>query len=50
MLFHPESDSYIYLMRVKDLLESRRRGRMSEKDRLHYDLMLRKINATLSVE
>jgi hypothetical protein len=50
MLFPPESDSYIYLMRVKDLLESRRRGRMSEKDRLHYDLMLRKINATLSVE
>lgn len=50
LLFNAQSNYYQYLVRVKDLLESRKRVRGSEKDKLHYNLLLKKIKASLNEE
>lgn len=50
MLFNPESDQYRYVIKAKEVLESMKRARVSEEDKLHYDLLLKKINSTLNID
>ncbi len=50
ILLNPESDYFIYISRTKKLLESMLKSRVSKEDKLHYELLLKKINSTLKVE
>lgn len=50
LLFNPESDNYQYLVKAKKVLESMKRARISEEDKLHYELLLKKINSALIID
>jgi hypothetical protein len=50
IVFNPESNYYKYLIRTKKLLESLKRTRVSREDKLHYELLLKQIDASLNTE
>ena len=50
LLFNPESDNYQYLVKAKKVLESMKRARISDEDKLHYELLLKKINSALNID
>ena len=50
ILFNQESNYFMYVSRAKKLLESMLKSRVSEEDKLHYELLLKKINSTLKVD
>ena len=40
----------MFVSRAKKLLESMLKSRVSEEDKLHYELLLKKINSSLKVD
>jgi len=48
LLFNPESNSYQYVVKTKKVLESMKRARISDEDKMHYELLLKKLNAELN--
>ncbi|MDD2358763.1 MAG: zinc-dependent metalloprotease, partial [Thiovulaceae bacterium] len=50
IVFNTESNYYKYVIKVKKLLESLKHARVSKEDKLHYELLLKKINSALKVD
>lgn len=50
LLFNPESNSYQYVVKTKKVLESMKRARISDEDKMHYELLLKKLNADLNID
>lgn len=50
ILFNQESNYFMFVSRAKKLLESMLKSRVSEEDKLHYELLLKKINSSLKVD
>jgi len=48
LLFNPESNSYQYVVKTKKVLESMKRASISDEDKMHYELLLKKLNAELN--
>ena len=47
LLFNPESNQYQFVIKTKKVLESMRRARISQEDKLHYELLLKMINSAI---
>jgi len=50
IIFNTESNFYRYVVKTKKLLESMKRSRVSNEDKLHYELLLKTINSSLKVQ
>lgn len=50
IVFNTESNYYNYLSKAKKVLESASKSRASKEDKLHYELLLKKINSVLKVQ
>jgi hypothetical protein len=51
VVFNTESNYYKYVLKTKQLLEkSMRKSGICKEDKLHYDLLLKKINSSLKVD
>ena len=50
VLFNPESDYFKYLIKAKNRIELLKKSTSCMEDKLHYDLLLKQINASLKVE
>lgn len=50
LIFNPESNYYKYLIKSKGLLESAVKTKASKEDKLHYELLLKQINASINVK
>lgn len=48
LLYNPESDSYLYLIRAKKTIERAIKLAADKEDKLHYDLLLKRINSKLN--
>ncbi|MCK9304944.1 MAG: zinc-dependent metalloprotease [Bacteroidales bacterium] len=49
MIFNHESNYYKYLVKAKELIEKARKSG-SKEDRLHYELLLKQVNASINVQ
>ena len=50
IVFNPETNFYNYLIKAKKVLESASKSRAKKEDKLHYELLLKKINSVLKVQ
>lgn len=50
LVFNTESNYYNYLSKAKKVLERAVKSRASREDKLHYELLLKKINSVLKVQ
>lgn len=50
LIFNPESNYYKYLVRSKGVLKSALKTKASKEDKLHYELLLKQINASINVK
>ncbi len=50
LMYNPESNYFRYLVKARDILKKAAKSGGSREDRLHYDLLLRQVNASLNVQ
>lgn len=50
IVFNTESNHYRYVVKTKELLESMKKSRVSKEDKIHYELLLKKVNFSLKVQ
>jgi hypothetical protein len=50
IVFNTESNHYRYVVKTKELLESMKKSRVSKEDKIHYELLLKKVNSSLKVQ
>ncbi|OFX79382.1 MAG: hypothetical protein A2X20_11980 [Bacteroidetes bacterium GWE2_40_15] len=50
IVFNTESNHYRYVVKTKELLESMKKSRVSKEDKIHYELLLKKVNSSFKVQ